>query len=63
MRTGVCARDGLSFVLTVQNVLLHLHKAVIKIQEPDLVYYHLEEECVFVCECVTDRQNALNRGV
>ena len=34
---------------------LHLHKAVVKIQDPDLVYSHLVQ-CVCVCVCERERE-------
>lgn len=42
----------------VLNVHLHLHKAVVKIQDPDLVYSHLVQ-----CVCMSwGRENVLIRG-
>lgn len=44
-------------------MLLHLHKAVVKIQDPDLVYSHLVE-CVCVCVCkLRQRERADQRGL
>ena len=39
---------------------LHLHKAVVKIQDPDLVYSHLVQ-CVCVCVCVCERERELRQ--